>query len=501
MTHQNGQSQTSQGANSEAPLGLTVPTGEFGQRLTQWRDLGLAQARALAFPTRKVESYRYLNLKGLREVPWDAGIDDHIQRMDWWLLRSRIQELILPGWLPVVFLNGRWIGDLWKTPGISGPISGDLEISNWWGQPHASQGLHLNAGDDSQLTTTAQGAAATLQTLAIRESAFDWWQKFPAAIGEVNFKQDYFDGLNQSYWGRGALLRLSGQTEQKLQLLFLTAAQDGRPTWSPFQVGIDVQPGSRWQVFEQHFSLRPQDPTEQWQQPELRIQVREKSELQWSQWQGLPAHQQVVERSRFVVDSGAQLKALHMAAGGTLSRQNIDIHIIGAAGNVELNGITMAGGGQTVDFHTFIDHAAGGSSTTQLYKGILGADTQAVFNGRVLIRKGSQKASSEQLNQNLLLSDRAEIDSKPELEIFADDVKATHGSAIGQLSEEEVFYCLSRAIPLAEAKEMIALGSVLGLLQDIPDVNLKKALQVELSKAYRRLDLTSQTVVPSGELQ
>ncbi|MCX7978014.1 MAG: SufD family Fe-S cluster assembly protein, partial [Bdellovibrionaceae bacterium] len=117
-----------------------------------------------------------------------------------------------------------------------------------------------------------------------------------------------------------------------------------------------------------------------------------------------------------------------------------------------------------LDQSTFIHHKVGGSSSRQHFKGILDNSSRAVFSGRIRIEKGAQKAVSEQLNNNLLLSNMAEADSKPQLEIYADDVKATHGATVGSIDEEELFYLMSRAISARQARSMVAQGFLSGLV-------------------------------------
>lgn len=431
---------------------MTKETMTTPSSLTALRDLARAQAQALGLPHRKVESYRYLNLKTLRESPWSA-VSNPPSSGELQMLRGRVRDMALPGRSVLVFWNGFYVSEL-------SLAQSDLQVQAWM--------------TGEKLTSQQQS----------------WWQDLPSALKSLpGFSLDYFDWLNESEWGRGAQIRIPDGKQAQVQLLFVSSAASLPAQWSPFQVSVGVGAGAKVDVFEQHFSLSTPSAMKSlcWSQPELRVYVGSASDLAWTQLQDLAAPETLIQRTRFFVEAGAQMKALHISAGAALSRQNVDYHILGAGAQVSLNGITMVGPGQVADFHSLVDHVVGESSTRQLHKGILGSDSQIIFNGKVVIRKGAQKASSEQLNQNLLLSDRAEVDSKPELEIFADDVKATHGSAIGQLNAEEVFYLLSRGISRPQAQEMIALGSVLGLLEDVADPALKTVLGRSLSDAYRRI--------------
>jgi Fe-S cluster assembly protein SufD len=144
--------------------------------------------------------------------------------------------------------------------------------------------------------------------------------------------------------------------------------------------------------------------------------------------------------------------------GAGLSRQDLHVGLEGEGAETVLDGLYMVGGKQHVDNHTSIEHVVGHTTSEQLYKGILDGDARAVFNGHVRIHQDAQKSNSSQLNNNLLLSPRAEADTKPELEIYADDVKAAHGATIGRIDPEHIFYLQARAVPKDEAVRILSRG-------------------------------------------
>ena len=118
-----------------------------------------------------------------------------------------------------------------------------------------------------------------------------------------------------------------------------------------------------------------------------------------------------------------------------------------------MHGLYVITGSQHVDNHTIIDHAKAHCSSREIYKGVLDGKSQGVFNGKIIVRPDAQKTDSKQSNKNLLLSEDAMINTKPQLEIFADDVKCTHGATVGQIDPEAVFYLRSRGIGMEEAKK------------------------------------------------
>ncbi|MCB0363984.1 MAG: Fe-S cluster assembly protein SufD [Bdellovibrionaceae bacterium] len=154
----------------------------------------------------------------------------------------------------------------------------------------------------------------------------------------------------------------------------------------------------------------------------------------------------------------ADVRFLQVASGARISRQELCCDIVGPQAFVRADAIYLVEGQEHVDLRTEINHRFEGGSSHQLFKGIASDKARAVFNGKILISEGAQKVDSSQLNKTLLLSNTAEVDAKPELEIYADDVKATHGATVGQLDEEQVFYFVSRGIPPSQAETLLAQG-------------------------------------------
>jgi len=143
------------------------------------------------------------------------------------------------------------------------------------------------------------------------------------------------------------------------------------------------------------------------------------------------------------------------ALGARLMRHDIGVRLAGEGADCTMNGVYLVDGTRLMDTHTSLDHAVPHCTSHQVYKGILAGKARAVFNGRIIVRPDAQKTDAKQTNRALLLSDEAQINSNPQLEIFADDVKCTHGAAVGQLDEEAMFYLRARGLTLAEARDMM----------------------------------------------
>jgi Fe-S cluster assembly protein SufD len=173
----------------------------------------------------------------------------------------------------------------------------------------------------------------------------------------------------------------------------------------------------------------------------------------------------------------ANFSSHSIALGGKLVRNDANA-TLSEGTDATLNGLYIVNGNHHIDNHTEIDHAKPHGTSHELYKGILDDQAAAVFNGRIVVRKDAQKTDSKQTNKNLVLSDEAVINTKPELQIFADDVRCTHGATIGQLDEESLFYLQSRGIGKSQARSLLTYA----FAQDILDRIKVSALKDQLDK-------------------
>lgn len=176
--------------------------------------------------------------------------------------------------------------------------------------------------------------------------------------------------------------------------------------------------------------------------------------------------------------------------GGQFTRNNLSFLLAGEHAESNMNGISMLGQNQLVDHHTFVDHSVPNCLSNELYKGIYGDNAKGVFNGKVMVRPDAQKTNAFQANNNLLLTDSASIDTKPQLEIYADDVACSHGCTIGQLDEEALFYMRSRGIAKKEAQALLMYAFTNDVLESIKIPELKNKLnRIIADKLGVELDL------------
>lgn len=172
-----------------------------------------------------------------------------------------------------------------------------------------------------------------------------------------------------------------------------------------------------------------------------------------------------------------------ISIGGALVRNDVK-GVLSEGTECTLNGLYIVNGKQHIDNHTEIDHAKPHATSHEIYKGILDDQATAVFNGRIIVRKDAQKTDSKQTNKNLVLSDEAVINTKPELQILADDVRCTHGATIGQLDEESLFYLQSRGIGRSQARSLLTYAFAQDILDRIKVPELKDQLEKVLFEKF-----------------
>jgi Fe-S cluster assembly protein SufD len=179
---------------------------------------------------------------------------------------------------------------------------------------------------------------------------------------------------------------------------------------------------------------------------------------------------------RATLGRAANFSSHSISLGGALVRNDAGA-TLSEGSEATLNGLYLVTGSEHVDNHTVIDHAQPNANSHELYKGILDGRSSAVFNGRIIVRKDAQKTDSKQTNKNLVLSDEAVINTKPELQILADDVRCTHGATIGQLDEEAMFYLRSRGIGRQDARSILTYAFAQDILDRIKVAPLKESLE------------------------
>ena len=185
------------------------------------------------------------------------------------------------------------------------------------------------------------------------------------------------------------------------------------------------------------------------------------------------------------LERGAHLTAHAVTLSGSLVRNDVHVSLNGEGAECVLNGLYLAGGRQHVDNSTAIEHVKPHASSFELYKGILDGASHGVFNGKIVVHKDAQKSDARQVNKNLLLSENAVVNTKPQLEIYADDVKCSHGSTIGQIDADALFYLRSRGLGLDEARSLLSFAFAADVVGRITIDSLRQGLDDYVMEKFR----------------
>jgi Fe-S cluster assembly protein SufD len=176
----------------------------------------------------------------------------------------------------------------------------------------------------------------------------------------------------------------------------------------------------------------------------------------------------------------------NVSLGAKLARNDIHSQLLGEQSHVTMDGLYLVTGDQHVDNHTRIDHAVPNTTSDELYKGVLDGNSHAVFNGKVIVHKDAQKTDSNQSNRNMLLSRGCEIDTKPEMEIYADDVKCGHGSTVGQLNDDHIFFLRARGLDEVSARSLLTHAFAAEVLERIAAEDIREALSALINQHLPR---------------
>lgn len=259
--------------------------------------------------------------------------------------------------------------------------------------------------------------------------------------------------------------------DKPLQLVQVISAQSS--TLVQPLVEIILEPRSEVKLVNHFLGLKTYSQNSHFLNIDLNLSVKKDAKLKFIQIDQQKETDFTAARITFNVDSYASVNVLHVCLGSSKSRFYSELSLVGEKAEAQLNAINLLASEQHCDHYTFIHHQKGHNQTQQHFKSILADKSHSVFRGRVRIAQDAQKANSEQLNNNLLISRAAQADSVPQLEIYADDVKAGHGSTVGQLNPEEIFYFLSRGINESTALKMLAKGYALELVYKLENDQLE----------------------------
>jgi Fe-S cluster assembly protein SufD len=389
----------------------TAATADSPDWLEPVRRQAMDRFAATGFPTARDEEWRFTPVTPITQTPWrQASGTAPIKRQD-------LEGFIFghPEWITLVFVDGVYREEL----SSGARRSGGIQVRN--------------------LADAISGNGVALR---------------PHLTCYAPIESSAFTALNTALIREGAVIQVDPNTEvtRPVHLIFVATKDAHGCVIQPRNL-IVVERGARAAVVESYVSLAP--GSSYWTNTVTEVVLGANAWLE---------HTRIQRESERAYHIGAthvhQLRDSHyrsfsMAMGGALARHNLHARL--SAPNVEtlLYGLYITRGDQLVDNHTTIYHDQPNCRSWEVYKGILDGRSRAVFNGKVLVKPEAQQTDAKQTNRNLLLSDKAKVNTKPQLEIFADDVKCTHGATVGRLDDLALFYARSRGVPAQDAQRLL----------------------------------------------
>jgi Fe-S cluster assembly protein SufD len=374
------------------------------------RQAGLAKFAALGFPTTSDEDWRFTNVAPLAKLPFKPVLQFHRHGLD----AGAIEKFAFPnlGGSRLVFVDGHFALELSTLKPETG-----VKVSN----------LATALSTDFALLEKHLGRYASTESNA-------------------------FTALNTAFFGDGAFIHLAANvTASPIHLLFLSSGRENGLAAHPRNLVI-AERGAQGVIVESYASL---DGKASITNTVTEAVIGENAHVEHVKFQDESREAFHVAALQAQIARSANYLFHSIVTGARLSRTNLNTTFNGEGIECVLNGLYLLTGDQLADHHMVVDHAKPRCNSHEYFNGILDGKSKGVFAGRILVRPDAQKTDAKQTNKNLLLTDTATADTKPQLEIYADDVKCTHGATIGQLNEDSIFYLRARGIGLDKARRML----------------------------------------------
>ena len=326
--------------------------------------------------------------------------------------------------------------------------------------------------------TTHDGLDVCLLSAALNKPKYK--KVIKKYFNKIVNKNDSLTSLNTSFTKEGAYIFIPKTviSEKPIQIIHFSTGKQGKMLLQPRNL-IIVEENAQVQIIERHQSLKSfqiltNSVTE--------IFSNKGSSVDYYKIQNDYEDCSLIDNTYISQDSDSNVKVHTFSLGGKLIRNNLNFFQNGENIQSTMKGITIIGDRQHVDHYTLVHHSKPNCNSFQEYKGIFSDRAVGVFNGKILVDKIAQKTNAFQQNNNILIDDNATINSKPQLEIFADDVKCSHGCTIGQLDNSALFYLRSRGIPLKEAKALLTYAFANNVLESVQIPELKNRINSLIAK-------------------
>ncbi len=301
----------------------------------------------------------------------------------------------------------------------------------------------------------------------------------------VDYSENGFTALNTALFPEGALILIgrNAQLTAPLQLIYLTDQESSAVFPRVLLVAEENSVATVIESYERLSGLTT------FTDVVIEIVVKDGARLNHYRVQNESTNVYHVTTSQAELGRDSSFDSTNITLGAKLSRHNVRVIMNAEGGECRVDGLYVVGEEQHTDTHSVIDHRLARCTSRQLYKGILDGKARAVFNGKVFVRHGAAGTDAQQTNKNLLLSNEAHVDTKPQLEIYADDVKCAHGAAIGQLDADELFYLESRGIHVELARNLLTYGFAEEVISKIAIESIKTQLdETVLNRLHTQLE-------------
>ena len=286
------------------------------------------------------------------------------------------------------------------------------------------------------------------------------------------YKQDAFVALNTNFFENGAWIRITGETKAPIHILNIATMRE-KPSAIYSRCMVVMEPNSRATVVEEYAGLG--DGT-YFSNAVTEVIMKQHAHLRHVRVQREDKKAFHIGHCSVMTDKDSVYDATSVALGARVSRHTVHATQQGEGTEIHLNGLALIGGRQIADTHTLVNHATANGKSSQLHKCIADDAAHAVFSGKVFVHEGAVGSDSEQSSRNLLLSDKAHIDTQPQLEIFNDDVKCKHGATIGQIDGDALFFLKSRGLSEERARNLLTHAFAAEIIVKIPVPALVESL-------------------------
>ncbi|RYZ56028.1 MAG: Fe-S cluster assembly protein SufD [Sphingobacteriales bacterium] len=323
------------------------------------------------------------------------------------------------------------------------------------GSAEANELFFVNGRFDPEQSTVKSKGLRVLTFMQAAENGYgDFMQKHYNHSG--SYLRDGLSALNTAFAADGILIDVADRALVDLPLyIYNVTAGSGEPVLSQPRILVRVGKAAELQIVETYIS---EGETESLTNQVVELVVEEAANVSYYKLQNDGSQASLVSTTHFRQIGKSVVNAVTISLNGAIVRNNLHAIMEAPHAEAHLWGLYFNKGNSHIDNHTLVDNVAPGCESNELYKGILDDQATGVFNGKIFVRKDAQKTNAFQSNKNIILSESASVNTKPQLEIFADDVKCSHGCTIGSPDEEALFYLQSRGIPTSVAMALLLEG-------------------------------------------